>query len=234
MTRVAVTGGSGKLGRAVVTDLAAHGYDVVNLDRLPRRRAARRVRHGRPDRLRPGAEAPDRRRRAAPAGWTPSCTWRPSRRPGSAPNAATFANNMTTLQRVRGRPRGRHPERGLGLQRDRPRPAVRHPAALRPGRRGVPRPARVRRTRWSRPSRRRWPALLPVGPDAEDDRPAVLERDGTRPTTRGSRPSTPIRGCATGTSGATSTPGTARRRSAARWSTDAPASTCSSSPTPTP
>lgn len=35
MTRVAVTGGSGKLGRAVVADLVAHGYDVVNLDRRP-------------------------------------------------------------------------------------------------------------------------------------------------------------------------------------------------------
>ena len=33
MTRIAVTGGSGKLGRAVVRDLAEHGYDVVNLDR---------------------------------------------------------------------------------------------------------------------------------------------------------------------------------------------------------
>jgi nucleoside-diphosphate-sugar epimerase len=33
MTRIAVTGGSGKLGRAVVKDLAEHGYDVVNLDR---------------------------------------------------------------------------------------------------------------------------------------------------------------------------------------------------------
>ena len=30
--RVAVTGGSGKLGRAVVTDLLAHDYDVLNLD----------------------------------------------------------------------------------------------------------------------------------------------------------------------------------------------------------
>ena len=33
MTRIAVTGGSGKLGRAVVRDLDEHGYDVVNLDR---------------------------------------------------------------------------------------------------------------------------------------------------------------------------------------------------------
>jgi nucleoside-diphosphate-sugar epimerase len=32
MTRVAVTGGSGKLGRAVVRDLIDHGYDVINLD----------------------------------------------------------------------------------------------------------------------------------------------------------------------------------------------------------
>ena len=35
MTRVAVTGGSGKLGRSVVRDLVAHGYEVVNLDRAP-------------------------------------------------------------------------------------------------------------------------------------------------------------------------------------------------------
>ena len=32
MSRVVVTGGSGKLGRAVVEDLATHGYDVVNVD----------------------------------------------------------------------------------------------------------------------------------------------------------------------------------------------------------
>ena len=35
MARVVVTGGSGKLGRAVVEDLAAHGYDVVNVDLAP-------------------------------------------------------------------------------------------------------------------------------------------------------------------------------------------------------
>ncbi|MFD5315670.1 NAD-dependent epimerase/dehydratase family protein [Streptomyces sp. NPDC127098] len=33
MPRVAVTGGSGKLGRAVVRELLDHGWDVVNLDR---------------------------------------------------------------------------------------------------------------------------------------------------------------------------------------------------------
>ena len=32
MSRIAVTGGSGKLGRAVVADLLAHGNEVVNLD----------------------------------------------------------------------------------------------------------------------------------------------------------------------------------------------------------
>jgi nucleoside-diphosphate-sugar epimerase len=36
-SRVVVTGGSGKLGRAVVDDLVRHGFDVVVLDRLPPR-----------------------------------------------------------------------------------------------------------------------------------------------------------------------------------------------------
>ena len=35
MTRVVVTGGSGKAGRAVVHDLLEHGYHVLNVDRVP-------------------------------------------------------------------------------------------------------------------------------------------------------------------------------------------------------
>ena len=34
MGRVAVTGGSGKLGRACVVDLVEHSWDVVNLDKV--------------------------------------------------------------------------------------------------------------------------------------------------------------------------------------------------------
>ena len=34
MTKVIVTGGSGKLGRAVLADLVAHGYRVLNLDQV--------------------------------------------------------------------------------------------------------------------------------------------------------------------------------------------------------
>jgi nucleoside-diphosphate-sugar epimerase len=34
MARVLVTGGSGKLGRAVLKDLVAHGYEVINLDHV--------------------------------------------------------------------------------------------------------------------------------------------------------------------------------------------------------
>lgn len=39
MGRVAVTGGSGKLGGACVVDLVEHGWDVVNLDRVASERS---------------------------------------------------------------------------------------------------------------------------------------------------------------------------------------------------
>jgi nucleoside-diphosphate-sugar epimerase len=35
MTRIAVTGGSGKAGRVVVRDLLEHGHEVLNVDRAP-------------------------------------------------------------------------------------------------------------------------------------------------------------------------------------------------------
>jgi nucleoside-diphosphate-sugar epimerase len=35
MTNVLVTGGSGKLGRAVLKDLIANGYQVLNVDQAP-------------------------------------------------------------------------------------------------------------------------------------------------------------------------------------------------------
>ena len=95
MTRVAVTGGNGKLGRAVVAHLGEHGYEVVNLDIT-----------GRPPQLRVDltdygqtAEAltgiDDRygsieavvHLAAIPA-------------PGLIPNAATFHNNMTATFNV--------------------------------------------------------------------------------------------------------------------------------------
>ncbi len=38
MTRVVVTGGSGKLGRACVHDLVEHGYEVFNVDVVPPRK----------------------------------------------------------------------------------------------------------------------------------------------------------------------------------------------------
>jgi nucleoside-diphosphate-sugar epimerase len=99
MARIAVTGGNGKLGRAVVADLREHGYDVVVLDAV------------------------------VPAGWTEGVTridmtdygqvlgafTRVDDRydgldgvvhlaaipaPGMAPNAATFANNVVSTYNV--------------------------------------------------------------------------------------------------------------------------------------
>jgi nucleoside-diphosphate-sugar epimerase len=37
MTRIAVTGGSGKAGRVVVRDLVEHGHEVLNIDVKPSR-----------------------------------------------------------------------------------------------------------------------------------------------------------------------------------------------------
>ena len=99
MARVAVTGGSGKLGRAVVADLLDHGFDVVTLDRVPA--AQQRGTFVRVDLTSYGqavealSAVDDRYRKidalvhlaAIPA-------------PGLTTNSATFSNNMITTYNV--------------------------------------------------------------------------------------------------------------------------------------
>jgi nucleoside-diphosphate-sugar epimerase len=99
VSRIAVTGGSGKLGRAVVKDLLQHGYEVHNLDLAPP--AEPLCPHTRVDLTDFGqvvgalTAVDDRYDRidavvhlaAIPA-------------PGLVPNAATFANNVTSSYNV--------------------------------------------------------------------------------------------------------------------------------------
>ncbi len=158
MTWIAVTGGSGKLGRAVVTDLLEHGYQVVNLDRVPSPGASAvyvkvdftdygqtfEALHAIEDRY-PHIDAVVHLA-AIPA-------------PGLTTNAATFDNNITSTHHVFAAARAcRHQANRLGLQRDRARPAdgAGQSAALPAGRRGVPPAAWSPRIRCPRRSRRRW------------------------------------------------------------------------------
>ena len=152
--RIIVTGGNGKLGRAVVAHLKEHGHDVFVFDKLARPRA--RLLHRRPHRLRPGARRgarhrgePRRRRRAGA----------PRRDPGARHRARRRRRSTTTCPRPTtssGRAPGRHQEDRLRVERDRARPAVRRRPALHPGRRGVPRPPREHVLARSSTSRRRW------------------------------------------------------------------------------
>ena len=229
MTRIAVTGGSGKLGRAVIADLTAHGNEVVNLDvAAPAPRP-----QDRPDRLRADRRGAHRHRRplrqdrrgGAPGG-DPGARAHPER--GDVP-----PQHHRDLQRLLRRAAGRHHQRRVGVQRDRARAAVPHAAAVHPGRRGVSGPARVDVLAGQAPRGADGRAVLPVATRAEDDRAALLQRDGPRGLRRvpGFR-RRPARGAA-GTCGATSTPATARRRSGGRWRTRRRAWRSSSSPTPT-
>jgi nucleoside-diphosphate-sugar epimerase len=95
MTRIAVTGGSGKLGRAVVADLTAHGNEVVNLDVAAPRPALRIDLTDYGQTVEALTAIDDRYDRidavvhlaAIPA-------------PGLIPNAATFHNNITATYNV--------------------------------------------------------------------------------------------------------------------------------------
>ncbi|HST83574.1 MAG TPA: NAD(P)-dependent oxidoreductase [Kineosporiaceae bacterium] len=99
-SRVAVTGAAGKLGRAVVSDLVAHGWDVLSIDRVRPESAAGDwvavdlTDHGQVLEVLTGWV--DEHRRAPSAlvhlAAVPA--------PGLLPNSATFTNNATATWNV--------------------------------------------------------------------------------------------------------------------------------------
>ncbi|MGV8854310.1 MAG: NAD-dependent epimerase/dehydratase family protein [Devosia sp.] len=100
MAKVLVTGGSGKLGRAVLKDLVAHGYDVLNLDQhAPAEKLCPSVRVDLTDfgqvaaAILGGVDE-----RGGPFDAVVHLAAIPA--PGIAPNAATFANNVPTTYNV--------------------------------------------------------------------------------------------------------------------------------------
>lgn len=101
MSRVAVTGGSGKLGRFAVAELLGHGWSVVNLDRVPPAEPLPGEMFTRIDFTEYGQAAEaltaiDDRYRGVDA--LVHLAAIPA--PGLTANAATFANNMTTTYNV--------------------------------------------------------------------------------------------------------------------------------------
>lgn len=96
--RVVVTGGSGKLGRAVVDDLVAHGYDVVNVDSVrpePGRSAYVRIDLGDYGQVVEALLGVDEQR---PADAVVHLAAIPA--PGLTSNAATFRNNVPATYNV--------------------------------------------------------------------------------------------------------------------------------------
>jgi nucleoside-diphosphate-sugar epimerase len=101
MSRVAVTGGSGKLGRFAVAELLGHGWSVVNLDRVPPAEPLPGEAYTRIDFTEYGQAAEaltaiDDRYRSVDA--LVHLAAIPA--PGLTANAATFANNMPATYNV--------------------------------------------------------------------------------------------------------------------------------------
>ncbi len=99
MARIAVTGGSGKLGRFVVKELSDHGYEVVNLDLVaPREPVCPFIRVDLTDygQVVEALTAIDSRYTGIDA--VVHLAAIPG--PGVVPNAATFANNITASYNV--------------------------------------------------------------------------------------------------------------------------------------
>ena len=101
MSRVAVTGGSGKLGRFAVAELLGHGWSVVNLDRVPPAEPLpgetfTRIEFAEYGQAAEALTAIDDRYRGVDA--LVHLAAIPA--PGLTANAATFANNMTATYNV--------------------------------------------------------------------------------------------------------------------------------------
>jgi nucleoside-diphosphate-sugar epimerase len=99
MARIAVTGGSGKLGRAVVQELVDHGFEVINLDLVaPNESVCPFIRVDLTDygQVVEALTAIDSRYTSIDA--VVHLAAIPG--PGVVPNAATFANNITASYNV--------------------------------------------------------------------------------------------------------------------------------------
>ncbi|UXN73501.1 NAD(P)-dependent oxidoreductase [Devosia sp. A8/3-2] len=209
MTKVLVTGGSGKLGRAVLRDLVAHGYEVLNIDQqalsepiCPTVRidltnfgeVAAAILGGVDERKGPFDAVVHLA--AIPA-------------PGLAANARTFANNVTTSYNVfeACRPAGiknvvfASSETVLGLPFDNPPPYAPVDEEY------FPRPKAP--IRWASCSTKPWPPNIAAGTRPCAWSACAFPTLCTRKTTRPSPNSTQIHAAANGTCGAISTPTTA-------------------------
>ena len=148
MRRIVVTGGSGKAGRAVVSDLVAHDFDVVNVDVVPT--VDQNAQSMRADLTDFGASVgrpPRSRCRHSSRGHSRS------RNPDD--RAHLRHQRPEHLQRVRRRGRLQGPAGRVGFQRDCPRPAVRRAPCPQPARSGC-RPRTPSATRL--PADRRGPS----------------------------------------------------------------------------
>ena len=186
MAQVVVTGGAGKLGRASSRSWLEHGWDVVVFDRArPLPGVGQRAGHTCSCRSTSPTTARCSTRcrgwRSATADPMRWCISPPIPAPGIVPDHQTFMNNMSShLERGQRGPPGRRDQHRVGVERDRARAAVRHAAAVHPGGRGVRPPARVDLFAGQDARGGHGRSAVPLEPGAEDDRIAVLERDGTR------------------------------------------------------
>ena len=105
MKKIVVTGGSGKVGRALIRDLIAHGYSVINIDLVPSTeplchflKADLNDMGQAMDAIRRAAGTVERRRPFEIAEGVIHLAGIPA--PGLAPDVTTFQNNLMTTYNV--------------------------------------------------------------------------------------------------------------------------------------